>query len=72
MLRELAILHVARRTGAEYEWIQHADIARAVGASDEQVAAVRAGELRADCFDERARLVLRFTNELLDDERNTR
>lgn len=65
LLRELAILHVACRTGAEYEWIQHADIARAVGASDEQVAAVRDAELQAACFDDRARLVLRFADELL-------
>src|SRR5438105_5527757 len=38
LLRELAILHVARLTpGAEYEWVQHVPIARSVGAAEEQV-----------------------------------
>ena len=41
--RELAILRTAAVTGAEYEWIQHEAIARGVGASDQQIAAVKAG-----------------------------
>jgi 4-carboxymuconolactone decarboxylase len=66
--RELAILRVAAVTGAEYEWVQHAAIARGVGVSDEQIAAVEGGELEADPFDEDDRLVLRFTEELLADD----
>src|SRR6266536_6540118 len=41
LLRELAILRVAQLTPhAEYEWIQHVPIAKAVGATDAQVAAI--------------------------------
>jgi alkylhydroperoxidase family enzyme len=38
--RELAILTVAKEAEADYEWIQHVTIAKAVGATDEQVAAL--------------------------------
>jgi 4-carboxymuconolactone decarboxylase len=37
-LRELVILRVARRTGSEYEWVQHEGIARLIGLSDEEIA----------------------------------
>jgi alkylhydroperoxidase family enzyme len=64
LLRELAILRVAALTpGAEYEWVQHEAIARAVGASDEQVEACRTG-LDAEGNDA---LVLRFTEEVVRD-----
>jgi alkylhydroperoxidase family enzyme len=63
-LRELAILRVARLSGAEYEWVQHVPIAKAVGASDEQVAALEAGRADAPCFDATERAVLAFTSEL--------
>src|SRR3954464_13132701 len=50
-LRELAILRVARLTPhAEYEWVQHVPIAKAVGATDEQVAALERDDAEADCF----------------------
>jgi alkylhydroperoxidase family enzyme len=65
-LRELAILLVAARTGAEYEWVQHAGIATAIGVADEQISAVQRGELEAACFDSDARALLRFTSEVLD------
>jgi 4-carboxymuconolactone decarboxylase len=64
-LRELAILRVAAHDEAEYEWVQHAAIARAVGATDEQVSAIERGDIDADCFDETDRLVLRFTDEVI-------
>jgi alkylhydroperoxidase family enzyme len=65
-LRELAILLVAARTGAEYEWVQHAGIATAIGVADEQISAVERGELDAACFDADARALLHFTSEVLD------
>src|SRR4051794_33476027 len=40
LVRELAILTVAKEAEAEYEWIQHVAIAKQVGASDEQIAAL--------------------------------
>jgi 4-carboxymuconolactone decarboxylase len=59
VVREQAILRVAALTpGAEYEWVQHEAIGRAVGMSDEQIAACRTGG------DE---LVLRFTEEVVRD-----
>jgi alkylhydroperoxidase family enzyme len=64
-LRELAILLVAAHTGAEYEWIQHVGISRAIGIDDEQIAAVRRGHLEATCLSPDARVLLCFTNEVL-------
>jgi alkylhydroperoxidase family enzyme len=64
VLRELAILRVAALTpGAEYEWVQHEAIARAVGASDEQIDAARNGT----GLDGDAGLVLRFTEQVVRD-----
>ncbi|MEA2496264.1 MAG: hypothetical protein QOJ29_4175 [Thermoleophilaceae bacterium] len=40
LVREFAILAVAKEAEAEYEWIQHVAIAKHVGASDEQIAAL--------------------------------
>src|SRR5437762_17622 len=45
LMRELAILRVARLTPhAEYEWVQHVPIAKAVGATDDQVSALERDE----------------------------
>ena len=68
-LRELAILHVARLSPAEYEWIQHVPIAQAVGVSDAQVEALRRDDIAADCFSATEQLVLRFTTEVVRDVR---
>lgn len=65
-LRELAILLVASRTGAEYEWVQHVGISRGLGIDEEQISAVRSGDLEADCLNANARAVLRFTSEVLE------
>lgn len=60
VVREQAILRVAALTpGAEYEWVQHEAIGRAVGMTDAQVEACRSG----DPDD----LVLRFTEEVVRD-----
>ena len=66
LLRELAILRVAALTpGAEYEWVQHEAIARAVGAGDAQVQGARSGEgLEGD-----EELVARFTEQVVSDAR---
>src|SRR5947207_11422144 len=62
VLRELAILHVARLTPhADYEWVQHVPIARSVGATEEQVAALERGDVDAEIFTVEQRAVLRFT-----------
>ena len=60
VVREQAILRVAALTpGAEYEWVQHEAIGRAVGMTDAQVEACRSG----DPDD----LMLRFTEEVVRD-----
>ena len=69
LVRELAILVVAREAEAEYEWIQHVAIAKQVGASDAQIAAL-AGEdppTGQDAgapspFDERQRAAVEFAD----------
>ena len=68
-LRELAILRVAALSPARYEWVQHAPIAKAVGASDDQVRALERGDVEAACFDPLERAVLRFTTEVVRDVR---
>jgi alkylhydroperoxidase family enzyme len=45
VVRELAILAVAKEADAEYEWIQHVAIAKAVGASDVQIDAIETGAI---------------------------
>jgi 4-carboxymuconolactone decarboxylase len=70
LLRELAILRVARLTPhAEYEWVQHVPIARAVGATEDQVAALERDDAEAPCFSEAERAVLRFTTEVVEGAR---
>jgi 4-carboxymuconolactone decarboxylase len=70
LLRELAILRVARLTPhAEYEWVQHVPIAQAAGAKDEQIAALERDDPEAGCFSSDQRAVLRFTTEVVRDAR---
>jgi alkylhydroperoxidase family enzyme len=68
-LRELAILHVGRLSGAEYEWAQHVPIALAVGATQEQVDAIERGDLDAESLAPADRAALRFTTEVVRDVR---
>jgi 4-carboxymuconolactone decarboxylase len=42
-IRELAILRVASRNGADYEWVAHEPLARQAGLGDEQIAAIQVG-----------------------------
>jgi alkylhydroperoxidase family enzyme len=64
-LRELAILEVAQLSPAQYEWVQHVPIAKAMGVGDEQIDALAARRTEAPCFDADERLVLRFTAEVV-------
>jgi alkylhydroperoxidase family enzyme len=70
LLRELAILRVARLTPhAEYEWVQHVPLAQAVGATGEQVTALERDDPGAACFSADQQAVLRFTTEVVRDAR---
>ncbi|MEN8181700.1 MAG: carboxymuconolactone decarboxylase family protein [Myxococcota bacterium] len=64
-LRELAILRVAKLSDAEYEWVQHVPIAKHVGVTDAQVEALERGDLQADAFGELEQVLLRFTDEVV-------
>jgi 4-carboxymuconolactone decarboxylase len=46
-IRELVILRVAARLGADYEWAAHEPLARRAGLGDEQIAAIGVGGLAA-------------------------
>ncbi len=66
MLRELAILRVARLTpGAAYEWAQHVPILLAVGGTPAQLAALEADEVDAETLGEDGRLIVRFTTQVV-------
>ena len=61
LLRELAILKVARLSGSEYEWVQHRAIALAGGATERQVGSIERGHDGPP--PERERAVVTFTRE---------
>ncbi len=62
-LREIAVLRTAKISGSVYEWTHHVPIARAVGVTEEQVAAMD-DPAAAKCFDDLERLVLEFTDQV--------
>ena len=64
-LRELAILRVARLSGATYEWTQHVAIARRTGVTDGQIEALERGSIEGPDFTREEGEVLRFTTELV-------
>lgn len=65
LLRELAILQVAHLVESPYEWVQHVAIAKAVGAGEEQIAAVESDREGDPSLSEAQREVLRFTREVV-------
>lgn len=65
LVRELAILQTAKRTGAQYEWVQHVPIAKIVGATDAQIAALEVQELESEVFSAAEKAALGFATELL-------
>ena len=67
LLRELAILQVAHLVESPYEWVQHVAIARAVGASDEQIAAVEQDRHDDPSLSAEQQLLLRFAREVIVD-----
>ncbi len=63
-LRELGQIRAGFARGSRFVFSQHCKAARAVGLSEEQVEAVPAWQV-ADCFDERERAVLAYTDALV-------
>jgi 4-carboxymuconolactone decarboxylase len=64
-LRELAILRVTHRIEAQYAWIQHVALAKAVGVSDEQICSLQQGRGEGDHFTRKEQLMLTFVNEVM-------
>ena len=64
-LRELCLLHAVKLEGGEYEWVQHVPIARDLGCTDAQIAALEKGDDGAACFNAREKAALRFTREVV-------
>jgi len=62
LLRELVILHAVNLEGGEYEWVQHVPIVLALGGTQAQIDALKAG-----CFSEAEKAALRFTREVVVD-----
>ncbi|HKD68612.1 MAG TPA: carboxymuconolactone decarboxylase family protein [Candidatus Binataceae bacterium] len=62
-LREIAILRTAKVSRSVYEWTQHVPMAKHVGVTDAQIAAMDNWQ-NAKCFNELERAVLRFTDEV--------
>lgn len=67
LVRELAIMEVAHLEGSEYEWVQHVGITKAVGGSDEQIAAIAEGDVDGPAFDERQSAALELTRSVVKD-----
>ncbi len=68
LLREFAITRVAAMTpGADYEWIQHAQITLDVGGTQDQLDAIQHGELDAPVLGADGQLVARFTSQVVSD-----
>jgi alkylhydroperoxidase family enzyme len=68
-LRELCLLHAVKLEGGEYEWMQHVPIAKDLGATDDQIAALARGDDAAGCFSPLETAALRFTREVVVDAR---
>src|SRR5579872_1112205 len=62
-LREIAILRTAKVSRSVYEWTQHVPMAKHVGVTDAQVAAMDNWQSAA-CFNDLERTVLKFTDEV--------
>lgn len=69
-LRELAILRVAARRDAEYEWIQHVPIAQDLGMDEAHLEALKATDTASgssNVFSVPELAVVRFTDQVLAD-----
>lgn len=65
LLRELVICHAVNIEGGEYEWVQHAPIVLALGGTQAQIDALRAGDDQAACFNDAQKAALLLTREVV-------
>lgn len=64
-LHELVILRVTQYSQAQHAWVQNVAIAKAIGVSEAQIASLERGTAPASLFTRRERIVLAFTDEVL-------
>ena len=62
-LREIVTLRVAKLTGSEYEWAQHAPVALEVGVSQKQLDSLSDWKSSSE-FNNKERAVLQYTDEV--------
>lgn len=65
-LREICLLHAMRLQHGEYEYVQHVPVAKALGATGAQIAALEAGRADDASFSDADRAALRFTREVVE------
>ena len=66
LLREHVILRIGKLWDGRYEFHQHVPIAKAYGASDEQIRAHERGDVAAACFSPLEQAVLAFATEVVE------
>ena len=64
--REIVVLRIAHLTGSRYEWVQHEKLARALGLSEPQLAAIAAAG-PVSGLDEEGNLLCRVADEITHD-----
>ena len=65
-LERMIVLHVAKRSDCLYAWRQNVVVGHSVGVSDQQIVALEAGDIKANCFSEAEQSVFSFTDEVMD------
>jgi alkylhydroperoxidase family enzyme len=65
-LVRMIVLRVARRSDCYYAWRQNVVVARSVGVTDEQIAALDDGDTSASCFTDEQKVVFAFSDEVMD------
>ena len=65
-LERMIVLHVAKRSACFYAWRQNVVVAHSVGVKDEQIAALKKGDVQASCFTEAEQVAFAFTDEVME------
>ena len=65
-LERMIVLHIAKRSDCLYAWRQNVVVGHSVGVTDQQIVALEAGDIKANCFSKAERIAFSFTNEVMD------
>jgi alkylhydroperoxidase family enzyme len=64
-LERMIVLHVSKLADCFYAWRQNTVVARSVGVTEEQIAALQRGEVQAVCFSAAEQAAFAFTDEVV-------